>query len=214
MTGASLLGSTSWLAGSVASSSRDRFVFSRDVAGSATPEAPEDQRVWAASDSGSGIREITWVVEPGEWTVVVMNADGSGGIDTVVQAGIEAPWVAPVVATFVLLSAGMLLVGIALTIVAVFRWGSGRPATFVPRTGPYPVTLTGKLRGTPSRGLWLVKWVLALPHWIVLGVLWVALVITTVAAGLAVLFTGPYPRPIFDFHVGVLRWSWRVSFYS
>lgn len=67
---------------------------------------------------------------------------------------------------------------------------------------------------SPSRWLWLVKWcVLAAPHYPILIMLYLAYPPLTVVAAVAILFTGRYPRPIFDFNVGVLRWSWRVMNY-
>jgi hypothetical protein len=66
----------------------------------------------------------------------------------------------------------------------------------------------------PSRRLWLVKWcVLAVPHYPVLIGLYLLYPLVTIAAGIAILFTGRYPRPLFDFNVGVLRWSWRLMNY-
>jgi Domain of unknown function (DUF4389) len=83
-----------------------------------------------------------------------------------------------------------------------------------PTRSVYPLSLEGRLDPRLSRWIWLFKWLLIIPHAIALLFLWFAFIALTVVAFFAILFTGRYPRAIFDFNVGVLRWSWRVGFYS
>lgn len=88
------------------------------------------------------------------------------------------------------------------------------PAQDAPDAPAWPMLFEGELDPGLSRWQWLVKWLLAIPHYVVLFFLGIAFAVLTVVAFFAIVFTGRYPRGIFEFNVGVMRWSWRVSFYA
>jgi hypothetical protein len=84
----------------------------------------------------------------------------------------------------------------------------------VPDGATYPVRVDATLDLHLSRWLWLTKWLLATPHYFVLVFLWLAFLVVSVIGFFAILVTGRYPPALFEFNVGVLRWSWRVAYYS
>jgi hypothetical protein len=78
----------------------------------------------------------------------------------------------------------------------------------------YPFQIRGDLEEATSRWLFLVKWILLIPHIVILAVLAVALAFSWLFSLIAIIATGRYPEGLFNFNVGVLRWFWRVGFYS
>ena len=198
----------------------------RSRTGSDQIAPPTDQDFWTVSASGDGTQELEWEAESGRWGVAVMNADGSPGVNADVNVGIRSAALLPV--AIGLLAAGVFVIaGAVMLIVAGGRGLGAEPATSdrpdalvegttgsAPVSAPYPLTLEARLDTPLSKWMWLVKWLLALPHMLIFVLLWIAFLVLSVVAGVAILFTGRYPRGIFDFNVGVLRWSWRVSYYA
>nr|WP_306422563.1 DUF4389 domain-containing protein [Paenarthrobacter aurescens] len=198
-----------------------------DIPGSSTPATPGAQQFWAASASGTGEQELTWNIAPGNWTVVVMNADASDGVSADLQAGFRSDLMRP--AAMGLLFAGVLaiLIGVPLLVLGAVGLGRGGgppgrpPSTSAAAQGSTPgsttsspLHFTGHLDPALSPWMWLVKWFLAIPHFFVLFFLWFAFAVTSIIAWFAILFTGRYPQSLFHFNVGVLRWNWRVAFYA
>ena len=197
--------------------SRDDEIEYRRIAGAASATPPTAENFWVATASGPGRQTVTWDVEGGNWSILVMNPDGTAHVAADVSVGVK---VDHLVGLMIGLGIGslVLLGGSAGLIVFATR----RPTTAAvaaPVEGlrvatRSPVRLAATLDEPMSRGLWLVKWFLAIPHFIILFFLWIALAVTTFVAGVAILFTRRYPRSIFDFNVGVLRWTWRVTYYA
>ncbi|THA83381.1 DUF4389 domain-containing protein [Streptomyces sp. A0592] len=80
-------------------------------------------------------------------------------------------------------------------------------------TSAYPLRVEATLDPRLTRWMWLVKWVFAIPHYICLFFLQIAFLLVSLVAFFCILITGRYPRPLFDFNVGVIRWNTRVYYY-
>jgi hypothetical protein len=90
--------------------------------GERRPEAPEHAGIWAASNQGDGRQSIEWKVEEGEWSVVVMNADGSVGVDADISAGADLPFLNEI--GWTALGSGSIALAIGLTLIVL---GARRP---------------------------------------------------------------------------------------
>jgi hypothetical protein len=193
----------------------------KDVPGGQLATPPADEGFWVASASGAGTQIIEWDVDDGEWIVVLMNADGSAGILADVTVGVRSGALLAIGVSMLVVGGVLLVIAVAIILAGALRRGTER-AVAPEQQGrservsqsTYPVRLDAAIDSPLSPWLWLVKWFLAIPHYLVLVFLWIAFSVLTFIAGIAILFTARYPRGIFDFNVGVIRWTWRVVFYS
>ena len=206
----------------------------RTSTGTTIPPAPATQAFWLATASGAKTQLLEWRIEPGDYCVVLMNADGSRGVNAVVSLGIKAPVVLRIAA--IVLGVGAVLFLLGLVAILLSARGAGRSAPGASSAGgnaaggassseagpgaaacspsQFPLSFQAEHSGTLSPALWLVKWFLLIPHLIVLGCLWMGFVCSWGLSLVAILFTGRYPRGLFEYNVGVLRWTWRVGFYG
>jgi hypothetical protein len=102
----------------------------RDIAGSQAPAPPERQTFWTESASGTGNQTITWQPQSGEWTIVIMNADATSGVDAEMAAGFRTDVIWPVSIGLMVAGGLLFLVGLAMLIpgaVGLARRGSAPP---------------------------------------------------------------------------------------
>jgi hypothetical protein len=99
----------------------------RDHGGTGQPAAPAQEGFWVASAHGTGRQTTEWKVRDGNWSIVVMNADGSPGVDAGVRAGANVPFLAP--AGWVTLGVGLVLLAVAAGLIVL---GARRPSSRPP----------------------------------------------------------------------------------
>lgn len=104
-------------------------------AGAKSPGLPASQGFWVASTQGTGTKSLTWDVSSGTWSVVVMNADGSPGVDAEISAGASVPY-ALWIGIGLAIAGALLLLGAALMIAAGWRREQGPPAVVAAQPVP------------------------------------------------------------------------------
>lgn len=189
-----------------------------DHIASSPPEAPSEQTFWQATATGPDTEVLSWTLEPGDWSLVLMNVDGARGINVMGSLAVRAPWllgagIGILAAGFVIGAAGLLIVLLVARRTRAEVEASGVAPGASP-TEEFPLTLKGQMADTLSPWAWLFKWFLLIPHYIILGFLSVGFAFSWFFSLVAIVLTGRYPRALFDFNVGFLRWTWRVGFYS
>jgi hypothetical protein len=104
--------------------------------GNRSPASPADSQIWTASQQGSGKQTLNWEIEDGDWSVVVMNADGSAGVDADISTGANVPFLDEIGWTAVGSGGFVLVVGVALLVMGIRR--PSNPSGTAPVTGTAP----------------------------------------------------------------------------
>ncbi len=189
-----------------------------DYVGLDAPLLPYDKSFWHVSVQGDGAQELSWEIQPGHWMIVVMNADGSRGVHAVGTVGVKAPWLLGIGIGLLVSAVVFIAIGLVLVLLIARRTrvsvSSEGPEETLLKASAFPLTLKAELTEPLSPAFWLVKWFLLIPHFVVLAFLLVGFVFSWLFSLFAILFTGRYPRALFDYNVGVMRWMWRIAFYS